>query len=384
VLLGKYLDRERAQNLDNLAVYQANEGQRYKAQSQEAMFKNAVEDSRSDGFKTGAVMERIDRLNNFVDINNPGMNEETRRALKEQYTSAILFANMQERINISPDAALQTLEEWKEPLGDGYYNLNAAIVAKKKSDKVEARVAANEAKTAAKEAEAEAHDAEELNLSKVLYFEKDPVKAAQILAKSAYIKADEIPTWAERIEKFSKGEKSEDPFKTSDPKYTDKLFEEAAAGLVDPATIRPLPNKLSREDFRLAKGLAEYAIKGDKKYIMDMTESVISEGSKLILGTDYLYIEKPEKAINDQGTMERFIYNELLNAETDADKIDLLDENSKNFVLRRALQNVGRNYDKEKERQPGFSPMFFESGGQKKQEGQEGITDLKQLWGEGN
>ncbi len=284
-------------------------------------------------------------------------------------------------IDVAPNVA-------EEMLKDGDFDLDPANIRKKIEDaqreqrrlETQERIVETAAKTKTKEAKKFAHDTEEREIADVLFIENDPVRASIMLGRSN-LTGDEIAVWTERIKKVAKGEKPEDPFKRSNDKYTDELFEDARQGFIAPETLRPIPNKLSREDYRLAKSIAEFANKPDKKYIMDLTKSVIREGTNIILGTDWMYFDKPEISIKDKGTMERFIYRELVNAETDEAKLDLLDENSKNFVLRRALQSVGRTYDPDKPEEE-FAPMFRPSGGSTVKTPSGSTEPRRRLWGE--
>jgi len=228
---------KRGQDLDILARYQAMEGQRYKSEVQEGMFAQAEKDVRQFGFNDTGVEQTIADLDNWLDVAWPGKDT---KALKQQYKSTLLFANMQERINQNPGAALKTLENWKEELGEGYYKLkdNAKTQVKQKTiDDVQAELQSKyesngiadfekmrkdltakdipkdikfevrqwldsyeaQQKNANTINDAKNHDDEERTIG-MLFLEKDYAGVRNLLRKSKFLDGDELRTWSNAID----------------------------------------------------------------------------------------------------------------------------------------------------------------------------------------
>ncbi|OEU68387.1 MAG: hypothetical protein BBJ57_02155 [Desulfobacterales bacterium PC51MH44] len=130
--LKNILNRKRHQNLDILARYESQEGQRYRAQQEIGFVENAVADAREYGFDDRALEDTMIGTFDYVESAHPGMGPEALEALNRKYRSQILYANMQSRINEDPARALKDIEGWKEALGEGYFTLknNAEVGAK--------------------------------------------------------------------------------------------------------------------------------------------------------------------------------------------------------------------------------------------------------------
>jgi hypothetical protein len=116
------LMRKREQHLDSLAIYQAKEGQRYKQEVVDTDLVGREESVREAGFKDALVESEINDHIKLIQNTNP---QKDTTLLEKKAVASLRFANMQERINIDPSAALETLEkeEWKRDLGEGYYTL---------------------------------------------------------------------------------------------------------------------------------------------------------------------------------------------------------------------------------------------------------------------
>lgn len=128
------VDRKRDQNLDILARYEAQEGQRYLGEVENGIVGNFEKDSRASGFDDHGVAKNIAELFAWVDSAHAG---EDTTALKQKYKSQMLFANMQERIDQNPDMASNALEAWKGDLGEGYLKLKQAIETKSKTHAID-------------------------------------------------------------------------------------------------------------------------------------------------------------------------------------------------------------------------------------------------------
>lgn len=252
-----------------------------------------------------------------------------------------------------------------------------------KASETEARVLKNQAKSDQKEAEANMKKRELVAFGNAV-LKKDYSAALQILDQSNL-----ITNKVELMNQVTKASEEADPFKKSDPEFIGNLFIEAALGMVDPETIFPVPDKLSRTDYTLVKGLAEYAQKPEKKYINDLTGMVLQEVDRQIFGVDdisalSLTESVRQKYASQAGIAKRFILSALMKAETDEDKTDLLDQTSKNFILPKAFQAAGfEGYSIEPPRfKSKTSPgLFYPSAGSQKST-LPGKRPVKSLWEE--
>jgi len=199
------------------------------------------------------------------------------------------------------------------------------------------RIETNEQERKQKEAIKLAHDNEERDIGNV-FMDGDYTRAYEMARESNLLTGDEKKVWAKDIESASKEDPEKDPFKTSDPEYADKVFESAMLGTLDESKTRPLPNKLSRTDYNIAIGIAKLANNPERKYITDLTQSVINEAVGRIKGDAYMYLGSEAKAIEDAESAKRFILKTISEAKTDEEKLELLDQTNKNFILPLALQ----------------------------------------------
>ena len=140
--LKKMMTGRRDQSLDILARYEAAEGQRYKNQQEIGIVSNATSDARDAGFNDIELGKAMQNVEDFVTAAHPGVSEEALEAVLKKYRGALLYANMQARIDENPAMAFGSIEQRKEGLGDQYLTLkNKAETAAIEGQKVEARIA---------------------------------------------------------------------------------------------------------------------------------------------------------------------------------------------------------------------------------------------------
>ena len=233
--------KKREQNLDILARYQAQEGQRYKKEVESGVVIQAERDIRDAGFNDEKVAENIDDVFSWLEAANPGKNL---TAKKQQYKSQLLFANMQERMDQDPASALKALEKWKDDLGEGYFALKAdskKLIKQKTIDDVQGELqekyesngvadfasmrkdlskkdipsdikfevrqwlGAYEAqqKNAEASIKTQAHDEEEREIG-LAFIEGDYKAAHELLRKSESLKGDELRTWGNALKSAQK------------------------------------------------------------------------------------------------------------------------------------------------------------------------------------
>ena len=129
-MVNDMLSRRRENSLDILARYEVAEGQRYKAAQGKAMFDNAVTSGREAVDNEPKMNAAIAEVLAWFDSAHPGASPEEKENNKRMVVSAVKYANMQERINQNPLAAVETLEAWKSDLGEGYYQLKDKLKGK--------------------------------------------------------------------------------------------------------------------------------------------------------------------------------------------------------------------------------------------------------------
>lgn len=243
-MLTELLNRKRENNLDILARYEAQEGQRYQAQVQAGVIANAEKDVRSFGVNDLAKVEQtIAETIEFVRAANPGKDT---TAAEQTIRSSLLFANTQSLIDQDPEVALAVLEDRKEELGEGYLTLKKdakAQVKQKTIDGVQAELQlkyeANgvadfekmrqdlthkkiapdikfevrqwldsyeaQQKNSKIVGDAKAHDAEERAIG-MAFLEKDYATVRNLLRKSQFLDGDELRTWSNAIDSNQKAD----------------------------------------------------------------------------------------------------------------------------------------------------------------------------------
>jgi hypothetical protein len=142
--------------------------------------------------------------------------------------------------------------------------------------------------------------------------------------------------------------------------------------LLEPGRVKPVKNKLSRQDAGIVKGLAVYATQDDKKYIVDQLRTVRRQVKEKILGVVYMQpgikIDETED-IDMAHKADRYIMSAFLAAETDAEKLNILNPDSKDYIYDRALNAVLGD-----KKEPEYVDLFKPSGGSGKSVGE------KRLW----
>ena len=128
-----------------------------------------------------------------------------------------------------------------------------------------------------------------------------------------------------------------DPFEVTDNKHYTKLLDDAANGLIEPGDVRPEMYRLSRQDHKIVKTLAEYSIKPDKKHISSGLTTVLRQAKERIYGVGFEHFTSESAEIKFSHEIENFIIDEFNRADTDDAKLDMLDYRSKNYILDRAF-----------------------------------------------
>jgi len=255
--LKNMLARRREQNLDNLARYQAAEGQRYLKEQQAGIFANAVEDGRQAGKDDKALANAIYGAANWIGKAYPSMAPEAKEALGNEVKSKILIANIEGKIEDDPDRAIEDIEKWREGLGGAYGDLKQVAKAKQKSkliDNLQAELQLkyeengvpnfakmrkdlthqkgvpgdvkfevrqwvdayqNQYESTVVSNEIEAHDNAEREIG-MLFLDGDYVGVRQKLREyKNFLSGDEIKSWATAIKNAPNAEKKIDPVKNA-------------------------------------------------------------------------------------------------------------------------------------------------------------------------
>ena len=121
--LRNHLTRKREQNLDALARYEAQEGQRFRKEQETAFVDNAISDAREHEFDDVALENTIIDTLEYVTNANPGMSQEALESLHNNVMGKILYSNLKAQIDIDPARAIRNIEGWKEKLGESYKGL---------------------------------------------------------------------------------------------------------------------------------------------------------------------------------------------------------------------------------------------------------------------
>lgn len=274
--------------------------------------------------------------------------------------------------------------EYKKILGADIDTLNDEITEKEKAIIKENETLKKELKKKKDDLEKDLHDKEETSISKTL-LEGKYTEAQKLLTKNRFLTADEINKWRKEIN--SALAKDGDPYKESDEAFTQQYWKESALGMHKPEEIFPISGKMSRTDANIAQEAARMFYDPLRKHIVQQMASVIREGREWIMGRGFLIGYDPQQPeVKQANDLERKIRQRVFDAETDEEKIELLDSNSNKFLLNYYLGPEYKGRDKSKGRslnQPDYSSMFYDKPQVETGTGENKVMEsAKMLWGE--
>jgi hypothetical protein len=201
----------RASELDSLKRHELTEDINYRKQTLEGLIVEAKKEITKDPFNLGAAEFIKNRIAAGMMTLLPGPNH---AAAMDEIETEILKDQVSLMIEADPERAAPYIEEFKNELGaDGYLAAKRQLQTKRRAIKLQIA----DAEKKEKDAIELARNQEERDLGD-LYVAGKYTMALEFVRKSKYLSGDDMKKWYDGVERAIKGDDSDNPFLTSDPK----------------------------------------------------------------------------------------------------------------------------------------------------------------------
>jgi len=180
------------------------------------------------------------------------------------------------------------------------------------------------------------------------------------------------------IDAVKKQAEGKDPFSESDPLYVDQQLDLALAGKIDPLTVRPIPNKISRQDANIIRETANRSLDPNMKYYNDLETDALNTVEKQISKSSLLAGFDPDS--EDDVFRAKIFLRTLLRNEKDLEtRIKMLTPGTKEYVVKKAIDRMFITLPEELERKTRRMREKFKKDDQNKPQRKIGETPEQYL-----